>query len=141
MGHTESYALITIVFWLFLAVSAVAGIVGSYKQRKLALEPLRLAIERGQQLDPAIIERLLARDHHSEELDPRHLQIGGIITIASGVGVGLLSFFLIPLLGVGGPFYAVLGAGVLVICVGVGLLISAKALSRDGKPSPAQGAS
>jgi hypothetical protein len=141
MGHVESYTAIAIVFWLFVAVSAVAGIIGSYQQRKLALEPLRLAIERGQQLDPAIVEKLLARDHRSEDLDPRHLRIGGIITIASGVGVSLFSFFLIPLLGLRGPFYAILGAGLLVICVGAGLLIAANGLSHDGNTSPAQGAS
>jgi hypothetical protein len=55
-------AIAALGFWAFLTASAVAGIVADYKKRHLELEPLRAAIERGQQLDPAIVERLMARE-------------------------------------------------------------------------------
>lgn len=125
---------IGVAFWIFVAVAAVAGIVGDYKKRKLALEPLKAAIERGQQLDPAIIEKLMAGDQRKEELRPEYLQIGGTITIAAGVGLALFSFFITRL--VVQAFYPVLGAGVVAICVGVGLLIAAKQMMRNRATRP-----
>ena len=56
MQHV-GFAMVGLGFWIFLSVSAVAGIVADYKKRYLQLEPLRIAIERGQQLDPSVIER------------------------------------------------------------------------------------
>ena len=54
---------VAIAFWVFVAIATVAGIVGDYKKRQLSLEPLRAAIEKGQQLDPAVVERLMAPAH------------------------------------------------------------------------------
>jgi hypothetical protein len=52
------FALVGLGFCIFLSVSAVAGIVADYKKRYLELEPLRAAIERGQQLDPSVLQLL-----------------------------------------------------------------------------------
>jgi hypothetical protein len=136
MEHAGAYA-VAVAFWLFVAVAAVSGIVADYHKRRLVLEPLRAAIERGQQLDPAIIEKLMAQNRHSEELNPIHLHIGGIITIASGVGVALLSFFISQVRPI--AFYPVLGGGLAAICVGVGLVIAAKALARGRQAATARG--
>jgi hypothetical protein len=124
-------ALIGTGFWVFLTVTAVSGLVFEYKKRGLELEPLRAAIERGQQLDPAIIERLMQRDRQSSELEPLHFRVGGIMTIAGGIGFGLLSLVIgrlaekafLPLLGVGG----------VALCVGIGLLITAGVIERQPK--------
>ena len=122
-------ATIFLGMFVFMTVAAVAGIVSEYKKRQMELEPLRAAIERGQQLDPAIIERLMARDdHRNDELNPVHLRIAGIISIATGIGLALLS----PT--VQGPLplwvFPLLGIGALAVCVGIGLLISASVLER-----------
>jgi hypothetical protein len=115
-------------FWLFLTVVSVAGIILEHRKRKLALEPIRMAIEHGQQLSPEVIDRLLGREEREHEIDPRHLEIGGIITCASGVGVALLSAFVAM---VHPPHHwIVLGIGVVAICVGVGLMLAAKSLRR-----------
>lgn len=42
---------VAIAVFVFLAIAAVAGIVGEYKKRQATLELLRGAIERGQPLD------------------------------------------------------------------------------------------
>lgn len=117
-----------VAFWMFLAVAAVAGIIGDYKKRRLALEPLKLAIERGQQLDPAIIEQLLA-GQKEPPLQPEKLQLAGIITIASGVGLAVLSLFLAQV----NPKlpYVLLGVCGAAVCVGTGLLLAAKILARS----------
>jgi hypothetical protein len=122
------FTLLGLGFWAFLSISAVAGIMAEYKKRHLELEPLRAAIERGQQLDPSVIERLMAREQRSSQPEPIYFRIGGILTVASGVGIGVLSF----VVGQFAPqaFLKILGAGVLAVCVGVGLLISAAAIDR-----------
>jgi len=123
-----SITAVSICFWIFLGIVAVTGMIQDYRKRKLALEPIRMAIEHGQQLSPEVIDRLLGREEREHEIDPRHLEIGGIITCASGVGVALLSFFIAI---VHPPHqWIVLGMGIVAICVGVGLIISAKCLRR-----------
>jgi hypothetical protein len=116
---------VAIAFWAFVAVAAVAGIVADYKKREAALAPLRLAIERGQQLDPALVERLMSPERDAG-IDPLYLRIGGIITFAAGVGVVILSFILAQVAPV--ALYPVLGGGVVLVCIAVGLLVAARAV-------------
>ena len=121
-------AVVAIAFWVFVGVVSVAGMIQDYRKRQLALEPLRIAIEHGQQLSPEIIAKLVGREERQEELDPQLLRIGGIITSAAGIGVALLSIFIALVFP---PYHwIVLGVGVLAVCVGVGLVIAAKSLRR-----------
>jgi len=136
MQHLAPFAVV-IAFFLFLAVAAVAGIVADYKKRGLAIEPLRAAIERGQPLDPQLVERLMAPESRDERLNPLYLKVGGIITIASGVGVAILAFLLAQLVPV--AFYPVLGAAAVATCTGVGLLISARVAESQGTQQGTRG--
>lgn len=127
-----------IALFAFLAIAAVAGIIADYKKRQIVLEPLRAAIERGQPLDPAVVERLMAPEPREEEtLNALHLKVGGIITIAAGVGVAILSYFL----GLvdASAFYPVLGVGLVAVCVGVGLMIAAGVVERHAHSSTKSG--
>lgn len=119
--------LVPIAFLVFVTVCAVTGIITDYLKRKAALEPLRAAIERGQQLDAALVERLMAPER-SSGLAPMSLMVGGIITCAAGVGVMILSIFVNQV--EPGTFYPVMGSGIAVLCVGVGLFIASRALER-----------
>jgi hypothetical protein len=119
---------VAIAFWIFVTVAAVAGIVADYKKRRVAFEPLRAAIERGQTLDPALVERLMAPERDAG-INPVHLQVGGIITLSAGVGIGLLAFFLYPVAPI--SLYPVLGGGIVVVCVGLGLVLAARAVARQ----------
>jgi len=127
--------LVGVAFWVFLAAAAVAGIVADYKKRKLEIEPLRAAIERGQQLDPALIENLMSRGPRGEPLNPLDLRVGGIITISAAIGVGLLGVSAgwlglsispggVPLSGIAG------GIAMVGLCVGIGLLVAASFITR-----------
>jgi hypothetical protein len=127
MNHL-GITLVSIAFWAFLAIAAVAGMIQDYRKRQLVLEPLRTAIEHGQQLSPELLAKLVGRDHeeHDGELDPKLLRVGGIITCASGIGVALLAIFVALVFP---PYHwIVLGTGVVAICVGVGLIVAAKSL-------------
>lgn len=134
--HIDSLveAAVAVAFWIFLTVSAYAAIKYDFRKRQLAMESLRAAIERGQPLEPAVVEHILARHPGSAADDARdlapYLQIGGIITIASGIGVFIAAFFV-------GLQFAIaklpmLGAGALAVCIGVGLLVAARAVGRYG---------
>jgi hypothetical protein len=135
--HIDSLveATIAVAFWVFLTVSAYAAIKYDFRKRQLAMESLRAAIERGQPLEPAVVERILGRDTRSaaddaQDLAP-YLQIGGIITIAGGIGVFIAAFFV----GLQFPIakLPMLGAGALAVCIGVGLLVAARMLGRGSR--------
>jgi len=117
-------SVVAVFFWIFVGAVSIAGMIQDYRKRQLALEPLRLAIEHGQQLTPEILARLLGHEERQDELDPRLLHLGGVITCAAVVGVALLAMFVALVFP---PYHwIVLGVGVLAVCVGVGLLIAAR---------------
>jgi hypothetical protein len=120
--------LLGVAFWIFVGAVAVAGIVTDYKRRRGSVDVIRIAIEKGQQLDPALIEKLTSNERRAERIDPLHMKLGSIITIASGVGICLLGIFMngaSP-----GAFYPIFGAGLVAICVGIGLRIASKVLAE-----------
>ena len=126
--------VVAVFFWIFIAIVSVAGMIQDYRKRQLAIEPLRIAIEHGQQLTPEMIARLLGKEERDEVVDPRLLRIGGIITCASGVGVALLSIFVALVFP---PYHwMVLGGGILAVCVGIGLLWAASSLQRHSTSLP-----
>jgi hypothetical protein len=121
--------LLGAAFWLFLGACAVAGIVTDYKRRRLGVEVVRAAIEKGHQLDAALIEKLTASPHDREQrIEPMHLKLGGVITIATGIGLAPVSYLVGTVFPV--AFYPILGLAVLAVCVGVGLLIGAQVVAR-----------
>jgi hypothetical protein len=122
-------------FWIFVGAVAVAAIITDYKRRRGGVEVLRAAIEKGQQLDPALIEKLTSNERRDERIEPLHVKLGGIITLAAGVGLCLMSFFISRIAPV--ALYPIMGAGVLVMSIGVGLLIGARTLAdaRAREPS------
>lgn len=123
-------------FWIFIGACCVTAIITDYKRRRDGVEVLRAAIDKGQQLDPAVIERLTSSGRRDEGIDPVLVKLGGIITLAAGVGICLLSFFISRIAPV--ALYPILGGGVLVICVGVGLLIGARMLADAQAREPSR---
>lgn len=125
-------AIVAVAFWIFLTVSAVAGMKYEFRKRELTMESLRAAIERGQPLEPAVVEKLLARHRDPEADRPQdlapYLRIGGIITVAGGIGVCIGAL----LIGLQYPVakLPMLGGGVLALCIGAGLLVAAAAAGR-----------
>jgi hypothetical protein len=121
---------VAIAFWLFVAAAAVTGIIAEYKKRKAAIEPVRIAVERGQPIDPAVVERLMAPEQKEEGPNPVYLRVAGIIVLSAGIGLGILSWF------VGDPgtyVHPILGAGLLVVCIGAGLMVSARSVEHHAR--------
>jgi hypothetical protein len=120
--------LVAVAFWIFIGAVSIGGMVYDYKRRRGGIDVLRMAIEKGQQLDPALVEKLTSYESKEQQIDPVLIKLGGVITVAAGVGICPLSFFISRVAPV--AFYPILGAGVLVICVGAGLLVGAKVLTE-----------
>ncbi len=90
-------------------------------------------MEHGAQIDAVLLDRLLSHQKHADAqeqaVDPRLLKIGGIITIAAGIGLLPLGLFIRQVHEL--AVYPIMGIGVLAICVGIGLLISARVMARE----------
>jgi hypothetical protein len=136
MQHFGPFSVAIAVF-VFLSIATVSGIVGEYKKRQATLEVLRLSIERGQPIDPAIVDRLMAPEERDPNPNPLHFRIGGAITMASGLGVAAFAFFLAP--GAPAALNPLLGISAAVLCVGIGLLITASIVERHVRRSALQG--
>jgi hypothetical protein len=128
MDHMGNGAyLVGVAFWVFIGVVSVAGLIADHQKRRLNVDLLRTIVEKGQPLDPALVAKLLSQEARDERTDPMDLKLGGIITTASGAGIFLMSYFV-------GRFapaalYPMMAGGVVAICVGIGLIIGAKAVA------------
>jgi len=114
-------------FWLFLAAIVVSGIWFDVRRRESQQETLRRVVESGQQIDPAVMDRLLAVNEGHSRMD-RDLKIAGMIALFIAPGLAILGWFLAgleqQLLGV------MFGVSILVACVGTGLLVAGKVSER-----------
>lgn len=110
--------LVPIVFWIFVAVVVVAGVWKEIAIRRDTQTTIRLAIEKGQSLDPALVEKLL-RPGGSPAAG---VLTGGAVLVAIGLGLPSLGAML-SLGGRQGVVYPLTGAGMLVLLVGVALLL------------------
>src|SRR5210317_280104 len=80
-------------FWIFLSAVVVARIWFDARKREAQQETLRRVVESGQQLDVAVIDRMLQVSGGSERPD-RDLKVAGIITMFASPGLVILGWFL-----------------------------------------------
>lgn len=132
--------MLGIAFWMFVGAVSIAGIVSDYQKRRLNVELLRTIIEKGQALDPALVTKLMSPDA-LDRTDPTDLKLGGIIVTAAGIGIFLMSYLVARVAPV--ALYPIMAGGIVTICVGISLLIGAKAVAdarereeRVGKSAP-----
>jgi len=116
--------IIGAAFWIFIASVVVAGIWYAYARNRETQKTIRLAIEKGIQLDAALIDKLVIR----ESGNPEDYYIGGFICIACGIGLPILGYFI----GRIAPeaFFPLAGAGVLVGLIGISLILCGKLIGR-----------
>ena len=127
---------VAIAFWVFVGVCAVAGIVGDYKKRQAALDrcarPSRRASSSTRPWSSASWPPMTA----AARLEPIDLQVGGIVTVAAGIGVAILAFFMAQIAPV--ALYPIMGGGIVAVCVGVGLVVAARAVERARRDAGAR---
>jgi hypothetical protein len=131
---------IAITFWLVIFGISALGIWGQWARERERQQTIRAAIERGQPLDPAVLEKVMARPAWQETSagsSPQawvQLMVGGIITLSVGPGLALMGI----LLGKSAPlaYWPLLGAGALVATIGLGILAAAivwRSMSADSR--------
>ena len=119
--------LVGVAFWVFVGAVAIAGIIADHKKRRLSIDLMRAMIEKGQPLDPVLVEKVMSQQTSDGRTDPMDLKLGGIIVTAVGIGLLPLAYFIGKLAPI--AVYPIVGSSVLTICVGVALLIGAKVIA------------
>ena len=117
-------------FWFFLAAVVVAGMWFDAKKRESVQETLRRVVESGQNIDPAVVDKLIGAADSSDSTD-RELVVGGLIVLFTAPGLTILGWFLSKFNEK--IFDVMLGVSLLVACIGVGLLVAAKYSARQKK--------
>ena len=114
-------SLVGIVFWVAIAVIVFINVWGKRSAERERQLTLRTAIERGQQIDPAMIEKIMAGQQKPKQ-SQFGLLIGGVVVSFAGVGLVLMGL----ILGGSDPdaLTGLVGSGVLVGMVGVGLFVA-----------------
>ena len=119
-------------FLLIVALTRIIGgmIVGS-RLRRAALQVIQSAVEKGERLDPAVIEQIISPPRPARPASAKLGPMPGIMTIALGIGVSLLA----ATVNWGQPdkILHTLGSGLILICLGVGLLICDRVLKSRGE--------
>ena len=123
-------AIAQAAFWGFIAVAVVANVLREVFIRRESEKTIRLAIEKGQQLDTATIDKLL-RSNKKGSADS--LMVAGGVTLAAGLGLPIMGYF-IGRGGEDGAFYPLLGVGSMVSLIGLAFLVlSAVVRSRQAQ--------
>jgi high-affinity Fe2+/Pb2+ permease len=79
---------------------------------------IRLAIEKGQSLDPALIEQVMQSNRRNSAAG----LTGGAVLVATGLGLPIMGYF-ISLGGNARALYPLTGVGFMILLVGVALLL------------------
>jgi hypothetical protein len=108
---------ITLIVVLLFALAAIAIIArAALRARLAALQLIQYALDKGEKLDPVVIEKLLGKRPES-----RGLRMPGVMTVALGVGLALSGVFLTD--GDAGTLHERFANGAILVCLGIGLLI------------------
>ena len=117
-----------IAFWGFVATIVVAGVWYAIRQREAQHETLRRMIESGQAVDRELMGKLLSSGGAGSSRIDRDLKISGLIVLPIAPGLAVMGWFLSML--AEDALMPLLGAAVLVFCVGIGLMAAAHVSAR-----------
>ena len=119
-----------VAFWVFIAVVAVADILRKASARREAQATIRLAIEKGQPLDAALVDKLLHQPAKPDSGDG--LLFPGILLIAMGLGFPVMGVF-ISIGGDSQALFPLIGVGALLLFMGLAFLVT-RAFVRPKTP-------
>ena len=119
------FAILGVAFWAFVAICVVAGVWYYYARNRSTQKTIRLAIEKGMQLDPELVEKLI----RGKSGNPTDYYIGGICSIAAGLGLPIMGYFIGKI--AIEAYYPLVGAGILAGLIGIGLIICGKVMSSS----------
>jgi hypothetical protein len=115
-------------FWIFIGLVVIATTYQEMEEKKLRAKLLEAALEKGQELDPKVLEQLFpGATQDAKPTDPRTVRIGAVVVASIGLGLGVLALALkqIDMSG----FWIALGLGGLVLVVSVGMFIASRMMA------------
>ena len=114
-------------FWIFIGAVVVAGIWFDVRRRETEQETLRRVVESGQNIDTAMIDKLVKAGGEQSRTD-RDLTVAGLIVVFIAPGLAILGWFLAKLQ----PelMSVMLGVSLLMGFIGVGLLVAGRVAER-----------
>jgi ABC-type antimicrobial peptide transport system permease subunit len=114
-------------FWIFIGAVVVAGIWFDVRRRESQQETLRRVVESGQNIDTAMIDKLVKAGGEQSRTD-RDLTVAGLIVVFIAPGLAILGWFLAKLQ----PelMSVMLGVSLLMGFIGVGLLVAGRVAER-----------
>jgi len=117
-------------FWLFVAMCVLSSVWSDIRKRESQQETLRRIVESGQNIDAALIDKMVGAAKGKSRGD-RDLKVSGIITMSVAPGLFLLGYFTTGFdLEKLRPF---VGLSLLVGIVGLGLIASGMMVARWNK--------
>jgi membrane protein YdbS with pleckstrin-like domain len=118
-GFSDNFALVAIVFWIFVILVTIVPIVLHHRRRMETEKTIRMAIEKGASLDKETLDRLLGASAADSANDsPENTRRGGVITGAVGVGMYFFAAF--------SGIKILMAVAALLVCIGIGIFVSAK---------------
>ena len=115
--------------WIFLIFVSVGGMLFNYLSRRDMQKTLQIAMQRGETLDPALIEKVMGESVQKPGNMRRDLAIGGIVTLFAGIGVGVGGYFIS--LQAPEALMPMIGAGAIAAVVGLGLFVASRFVARE----------
>lgn len=127
--------LVGVVFWGGLwAIAIVAILLPMFREREMQ-KTLRHAIEKGQTLDPAIVEALMAPQRPKPKLPiAKQFLVASAVLIGLGLGSMVMSWFVSQIAAI--AFYPIMGGGIVLGIMGAAFLLLSRLLDSRKGASP-----
>ncbi len=115
-------------FWLFITTIIAAGVWDNIRKREAKHETLRRIVESGQPLDDSLVDKLLSLTDGGKN-QRQELKTAGVILLFVALGLTLMGWIMSITLSEE-MFGILAGVSALLICISVGLLLTAYLIGR-----------
>lgn len=117
-------------FWIFIGLVVLATTYEELEQKKLRAKLLQAALDKGQELDPKLLEQLFPGEGSGKDAkpkDPRSIRIAAVVVTSIGLGLGVLALALKQIHI--NAFWIFLGLGGLTLVVSAGMYIASRMMA------------
>ena len=115
-------------FWIFVGLVVLATTYDEIEQKKLRAKLMQIALEKGKDLDPQLLEQLFPGENKDGiPTDPSSLRVTATVIAFIGVGLGVLALAL-KQIGLK-PYWICLGLGGFALVVSIGIYVASRMIA------------